>query len=318
MNGVLPASAPAKVNLALAVGDRRDDGFHTLSSVFLRLALHDDLEVRLSDDPGGQEAPSGDEVDRLVVTGDADCPVEGNLVLRAAAGLRASVGVPFPALSFRLHKRIPMGAGLAGGSSDGSAALDLAAAAWGLRLHPAERLQAALRLGADVPFFSAGHGAALVGGIGEGLEPLPTPDPAAGILLVTPRQRLSTALVFATLDAGNRTAAAATGILPGLADLLRAGLDGPGLANLATWLRDANDLWPAASALSPGLPGIREHLESELGRPFLLTGSGTTLYGIYPSAAAALDAAEHLAVLALSELAGVVINATTTEEGPRA
>jgi 4-diphosphocytidyl-2-C-methyl-D-erythritol kinase len=124
--------AYAKVNLALAVTGRRADGFHTLASVFVRLELHDDVSVDAGE-PGA--------LDSVRVSGDPDCPVEGNLVLRAAAAVRA-IGTreaparELPGLTFDLEKRIPMGAGLAGGSTDAAAALDLAATSWGIRLDP--------------------------------------------------------------------------------------------------------------------------------------------------------------------------------------
>jgi 4-diphosphocytidyl-2-C-methyl-D-erythritol kinase len=303
------AEAPAKVNLALAVTGRREDGFHTLRSVFLQLALHDDLEVRLAADPRSD--------DDLVVTGAPDCPVADNLVLRAAAALREAAGEPLPGLSFALHKRIPVAAGLAGGSSDAAAALDLAAEAWGLRLHPATRLQVALRLGADVPFSALGHPAALVGGIGEGLEALSPPRPPAGILLVTPPQRLVTAQVFRALDEGTgwgraRGEGTAAARVDALADRLRHGLDGEGLAGLASGLREANDLWPAAAALAPDLSAVRKRLESELARTVLLTGSGPTLVSLFPAPDGADAAAAHLATARLPELDGSVIIATSS------
>jgi 4-diphosphocytidyl-2-C-methyl-D-erythritol kinase len=308
MSEIWRAAAPAKVNLALAVTGRRDDGFHTLRSVFLRLALHDELEVRRQAD---REA--GDD---LLVTGDPDCPVADNLVLRAAGSLRDVVGDPLPGLAFELHKRIPVAAGLAGGSSDAAVALDLAAAAWGVRLHPATRLQVALLLGADVPFFSAGHAAALVGGIGESLEPLPPPYPPAGLVLVTPRQRLSTARVFLAHDVAARPTGTAEARVDDLADRLRAGLDGAELAALATDLRLANDLWPAAASQAPELAGLRDRLEAELGQPFLLTGSGPTLVGISASPSVAQAAAGYLVDAALPGLDGAIITPTSSAEAP--
>ena len=169
MTTPLRAEAPAKVNLALAITGLRDDGYHLLRSVFLRLALHDVLEVRAR--PRGRS--------RLARHRRRPAGQPDNLVLRAAATLRAAIDPALPPLRFRLVKRIPAAAGLGGGSSDAAAAIDLALEAWGVRLHPAARLDVALRLGADVPFFAAGHGVALVEGIGEHLVPL-SPPRAAG------------------------------------------------------------------------------------------------------------------------------------------
>ena len=215
--------AHAKANLALAVTGQRADGYHELRSVVVRLALHDDLEVDAGDG----------EVDTLAIDGDPECPVQGNLVLRAAALVRARADRPLPGLAFRLRKRIPIAAGLGGGSSDAAAALDLAAAAWDIGLGPDERLDLASDLGADVPFFAGGHGAALVEGIGERLRALPAPHPPAGVLLVTPEARLSTARVFAIWDAGPGpgTGPSARIAVDRLGERLAAGMTGEELAD---------------------------------------------------------------------------------------
>ena len=221
-----------------------------------------------------------------------------------------------PALRFRLDKHIPAAAGLAGGSSDAAAALALAAGAWGLSPDRAALLEVAGRLGADVPFFVAAHGAALVSGVGEVIEPLPEPWPPPGVLLVTAAERLSTAAVFAEFDRG--------AVPPGVArrrarkpwsstwrSLCRSGLDGAVLADLADGLRDANDLWPAAARLSPSLTTAREALESILGRAVLLTGSGPTLLAVYPSLEAATAAAAELEQDRPPALRGATILATS-------
>lgn len=299
----LRAEASAKVNLALAVSGRRPDGYHTLRSIFLRLALHDRLEVDVVED-----APS----DVLIVDGAALDAGPDNLVLRAAAALRADVGGPLPPLRFRLDKHIPVAAGLGGGSSDGSAALDLAQAAWGVRLHPSERLDAALRLGADVPFFSAGHPACLVSGIGEGLQPLPAPMPAAGILLIVPPERLSTAAVFAEWDAGPSMSGRAAERVTELAGLLGDGVDGITLAATTATLDEGNDLWAPAARLSPSLAEARAAASAFLGQGMLLSGSGPTLFAVYPSEGAARLAGDQLVAGDLPELAGATVIATST------
>jgi 4-diphosphocytidyl-2-C-methyl-D-erythritol kinase len=226
-----------------------------------------------------------------------------------------------PALRFRLDKHIPAAAGLAGGSSDAAAALALAAGAWGLSPDRGALLELAGRLGADVPFFAAAHGAALVSGVGEVIEPLPEPWPPPGVLLVTAAERLSTAAVFAEFDreaappgghAARSDAAGADAMVEHVAVALRRGLDGAALAGLADGLRDANDLWPAAARLSPGLTAAREALESILGRAVLLTGSGPTLLAIYPSLEAAAEAATHLEQDRPSALRGATILATSS------
>lgn len=294
------AEAHAKINLALAITGTRDDGYHELRSVFLRLALHDRLEVELDPD-----APA----DHLEVEGE-HVAVDDNLVLRAASQLRAAIDPALPSLRFGLRKRIPAAAGLGGGSSDAAAAIDLALAAWGVRLHPAERLGAALRVGADVPFFTAGHPASLVEGIGEHVTPLPSLEPAAGILLVTPRERLSTTEVFAEYD--RMPGAGALERVDEVVSLLREGVDGMTLAATTAMLRDANDLWPPAQRLLPGLAAIRELVSRIIGHAVLLTGSGPTLVAVYPSEAAATRAAVSLGASAAPELEGATIISTST------
>jgi 4-diphosphocytidyl-2-C-methyl-D-erythritol kinase len=301
-------AAHAKANLALAVTGRREDGFHTLSSVFVRLELHDDLAVEVGE-PGTPDA--------LGVSGDAGCPVEGNLVLEAATAVRAlatqrEAGLRLPGLTFHLEKRIPMAAGLAGGSTDAATALDLAATSWGMRLDPADRLGLALRLGADVPFFVGGHGAALVEGVGERIRSLHAPVPPAGVVLVTPTARLATATVFEAFDRLPHGSTVASDAVARLARRMGTRLTGVGLATLADGLRDANDLWPAAASVLPTLPMLRDDVEAALGRPVLMTGSGSTLLALYPSPEAADEAATVLSRSGLASLAAARIIATRT------
>ena len=311
--GALVGVAPAKINLTLEVIGRRPDGFHELESVLAPLALSDELWVRQL--ALGRSAavtqlrfarPAGDQ---LSISGADDIPTDGNLVLRAAALLRAEAGRPLSPLALLLLKRIPAAAGLGGGSSDALVALDLAAAAWRLRLGIRRRMKLAATLGSDVPFFALG-GWALVGGRGERLRRLPPPRGGPlGVLLVIPTARLSTRDVFAALDAAD-TARIAGSAEPGglrqdacrrvaspgrshrgatrhLAAVLRRGAPVSEVADL----QPANDLFPAAVVLLPGLDHLRRNLGDVLGRPVHLTGSGPTLVVLYPSAGAARRAA---------------------------
>ena len=171
--------APAKLNLTLAVIGRRRDGYHDLHSVVVPLELADRLSLAIQ--------PVGG--DSITSTGfDPGWP-ERNLVLRAIDVTRAAVarswpGAPMspPALAVRLEKRIPIAAGLGGGSSDAAAAID-----------------GALEVGSDVPLFLAG-GAALIEGRGERVTPLHGVHASAGgeaaVLLVTPALSIHTAAVF--------------------------------------------------------------------------------------------------------------------------
>lgn len=289
--------APAKLNLTLAVLGRRPDGYHEIHSVMIPLALADRLSLA--------RAAAGH--DTLRVEGLDAGPAGDNLVLRAIAETRAAVGRaadPFP-LAARLEKRIPVAAGLAGGSSDAAAAIDGALEAWGLvppGVPPdgeiaALRATVAARVGSDVPFFLAG-GAALVEGRGERVEPLaPIRGTAPGVLLVTPAAPASTPAVFAAYDGGG----AATPVDPPstrrtsahLATELRAGLAAVSLVARAGVLASANDLAAAAGIVVPGLANLRRALARRLGRPVGVSGSGPTLWVLYPSPTAAEAAAEE-------------------------
>lgn len=279
--------APAKVNLSLAVLGRRRDGFHELDTVVVRIGLADRLSVAPASGAGG---------DRLEIEGSPELAVEGNLVLGAAAllrGRRDPRESPLPPLAYRLEKRIPVAAGLGGGSSDAALALRLAAAAWRIGLADRERMELAAALGSDVPFFATGAPAARLAGRGEQLTTLPQP-PDVGFVLVTPPFQLATARVFAhhaALPAGRRRPRNSEAAL---AELLRTGGSATELVALAPQLRDANDLWPAARACEPALVAVRAGLEAETGRPWLLSGSGPTLFAVYPSTAEAVAGAAGL------------------------
>jgi 4-diphosphocytidyl-2-C-methyl-D-erythritol kinase len=282
--------APAKLNLTLAVVGRRDDGFHDLHSVFVPLAIHDVLTV----------APSGAGVrgDTLHVTGLDAGPTEDNLVLRGIAAARGAVGEgpdrpSTPSLAARLDKRIPVAAGLGGGSSDGAAAFDAALEAWGTELDPATRLRAGAGIGSDVPFFLAG-GPALVEGRGERITALPGVHGHPGILLVTPRVAVRTPDVFAVFDGAHRGTGGDGAVRmtsAHLAQELGNGLSATDLVARAGVLASANDLLPAAALVAPGLVGVRRALTRALGHPIGLSGSGPTLWTLYPSLAEAEAAA---------------------------
>ena len=281
--------APAKLNLSLAIVGRRDDGYHSLHSVFVPLALADRLSLALA---GGPD-------DTLHVTGFDPGPAGDNLVVRALRAARSAVGggwsggpAPAPAIAARLDKRIPVAAGLAGGSSDAAAALDGALEVWGAELDPATRLALAARLGSDVPFF-LGDGPALVEGRGERVAPLHGLRGHPGVLLVTPAIAVSTPDVFAAFDAirthGDGSVRMSS---THIAEELRSGLGAADLAARAGVLAVANDLMPAAALVVPELVPFRRALNRLLGHPIGLSGSGPTLWALYASAGEAEAAAD--------------------------
>ena len=281
--------APAKLNLSLAVVGRRDDGYHSLHSVFVPLALADRLSLALA---GGPE-------DTLHVTGFDPGPAGDNLVLRALRAARSAVGGgwsggpgPAPAIAARLDKRIPVAAGLAGGSSDAAAAIDGALEMWGAVLDPATRLAVAARLGSDVPFF-LGEGPALVEGRGERVAPLEGLRGHPGVLLVTPALAVSTPEVFAVFDAirthGDGSVRMSS---THIAEELRSGLGAADLVARAGVLAVANDLLPATALVVPALVPFRRTLSRLLRHPIGLSGSGPTLWALYASETEAKAAAD--------------------------
>lgn len=262
------ARPAAKVNLTLEVLGRRPDGYHELRSTFLRIGLSDRLTM----------APGRGPTDQLTLTGVVGAPVDANLVLRALAALRAHAGVALPSLDVTLEKRIPVAAGLGGGSSDASSALKLAQAAWGIGLSPTDEASLAASLGSDVPFFMAACAAARVEGRGERLVPIE--PPASALLLVTPPLSLSTAAVYARYDDLGKSSAS-----------------------------DANHLWPAAASMEPSLARLRSWLEGLTSRDWLLSGSGPTLFALYPSVESAVEAGNSLVARRSPELENANIHA---------
>lgn len=281
--------APAKLNLTLAVIGRRDDGYHALHSVFVPLTLADRLSL----------APAAGSHDTLHVSGLDAGPVADNLVFRAIAAARAAVGGgwsggpgPAPALAARLEKRIPVAAGLAGGSSDAAAALDGALDAWGAALDEGTHRRVAAHLGSDVPFFLAG-GPALIEGRGEAVTALHGLHGSPGVLLVTPVIAVSTPDVFAAFDAIRHQGDGAVRMSSAhLADELRTGLTAADLVVRAGVLASANDLLPATALVVPTLVPFKRALSRLLGRPVGLSGSGPTLWALYPSEGESVVAAE--------------------------
>ncbi|MDR3122989.1 MAG: 4-(cytidine 5'-diphospho)-2-C-methyl-D-erythritol kinase [Treponema sp.] len=300
--------APCKINLHLRVKERRPDGFHELESIFLALALGDTLHIELGDagqadefvaEQGLSEQPRGSIFGEI---SGAD-----NTVLKAAALFRAKTGFDRP-LRIRLEKRVPLGAGLGGGSSDGAATLlalnGLAKQAGHSRLlDDAELGQAAAELGSDVPFFlgvlSAGEGgAALVTGRGEHIRPIEGPADCT-VLLANPGFPSNTGEAYRLLDARRNRR--------GLGTAPRAG---PSEQSLVEALKGPPSRWPYENDfLEVFLAGndapvaayrtILERLRSQ-GADFCgLTGSGSTCFGIFAGGGAAEKAAETLRTTAL-------------------
>jgi len=256
--------APAKLNLCLYLGPCRDDGLHELCSLFEPLALADLIEVA--------EAGSDEVI----------CPGVGgeNLAERALAALRQR-GWQRQPLRVEIEKRVPVAAGLGGGSADAAAVLRAAN-----RIAPLDEgalNRVALRLGSDVPSqLAPGH--AVVSGTGGVVEPVELPP--MSLVLVPQERGLATADVFAELDR-LRPAAPAPDPRP-LRDLARQPLE-----QVAAALH--NDLEPAALSLRPELGEVLGSLRDTGALGARITGSGPTAFGVYPDGPAAEAAAARIA-----------------------
>lgn len=300
---VWEALAPAKLNLYLDVLGRRDDGFHELETLLAPIRLYDRLEWRPAADSA---APFSLSYDPAVSARVAELapPDERNLVWRAIELLAQSAGCRSHG-AFTLTKRIPIQAGLGGGSSDAAAALVLANAAWGVDYSISQLGDLAAQLGSDVPFFLAGQ-SAVCRGRGERVEPLAA-MPRLDLVVVAPRAGVSTAAAFQKLDAPHwKPAASATAEAPSerLSHLLEVWRRGAvnGAAQLMT-----NSLQGVAIELCPVLERIGT-LFARLGcHAHQLTGSGSAYFGVMRSARHARRAAS---ILASANLGTVFATAT--------
>lgn len=252
-------SAPAKVNLLLHVTPPRADGLHPICSLFASIELADEVTV----EPAERDA--------------VECPgVTGlNLAERAIAAFRAAAGGCPPGVHVRIDKRIPVAAGLGGGSADAAAVLRALNELSGRPLDVAALRGLAAGLGADVPSqVEPGH--ALVTGAGERVEPLALPELA--LVLVPQAEGLSTAAVYAEADRIGATRRALD------AHAVRALAARP-LDRLAPELH--NDLEAAALSLRPRLAETLTRLRAAGALAALVTGSGPTTFGVFPSREAA-------------------------------
>ena len=249
----LRALAPGKVNLSLYVGAPREDGLHPLVSVVQPVSLADELTLEPA---GGRGDITGDEV---------VCPgVEGeNLAGAALAAFRAATGWDAPPQRLTIAKRVPVAAGMGGGSGDAAAALRLAAHAAGVDDH-ALLLALAARLGGDVPSQVA-PGRTLMSGAGEHVRPLGSPGPL--VLVILPSEHgLSTPAVYREFDrlGVQRTPAE-------LAELEAHGGELP----------VHNDLQDAARSLCPSIDAALAAVAATGAGDVLVSGSGPTVFGLY-------------------------------------
>jgi 4-diphosphocytidyl-2-C-methyl-D-erythritol kinase len=263
----LTALAPGKVNLCLYVGAPRADGYHPLVSVFQAVTLADELTL--------ESSPTG--ADEVVCAG-----VEGpNLAGAALAAYREASGWDGPPVRLTIVKRVPVAAGMGGGSGDAAAALRLAAHAAG---RPGDPLIDALApaLGADVPS-QVRPGRALVTGIGEHVTDL-APGPPAALVIVPSDAALSTPAVYREADR-----------LPSVReDLAAARAEVEAALAAGTHLPAVNDLQPAAISLCPSIEPALRAVAAAGALAALVSGSGPTVFGTFDDPDRAARAAATL------------------------
>lgn len=265
---VLRARAPAKVNLVLCVGPRRADGYHDLETLMVPLDLADDVLVRVS--PGRR----GRVTCRVPGRPELDGP--RNLAARAAEAFRRHVGVR-DAVDLTVEKRVPVTAGLGGGSSDAAAVLRALARVYGVR-DLSGLAGVALEVGSDVPFF-LGRGPAWAAGRGEVLTPVRVPSLDLVLVYPTdPALAIRAGDAYAWLDAAR---AASEAPAPGGAGSHREWQ--PSLAR--------NDLEGPCFERHPALRTVAGRLVGQGATAAIMSGSGPTVFGIFSDRAAACRAA---------------------------
>jgi len=268
-------AAPAKINLALLVGPQRPDGFHEICSVILPVTLSDLVAV--------ERAPG----DGLTVQCPI-CPGENNLAGRIVRELERRLERPFE-VRVTIHKRVPHGAGLGGGSSDAAATLVAVERLFALNLSDHLRYEVAAAIGSDVPFF-LWLGPQLVMGRGQVLKDMALPEPLH-IVLALPDLALSTAEVYRWRDADEQ---------PTLSDFVRRAERLQQSLSVAVLPRDLtrlveNDLEASVVARHPEVAELKRSMFAAGAFGAAMSGSGAAVFGLFDDEATALAAREQLA-----------------------
>jgi len=266
----LKIQAPAKLNIRLKVTGRRADGYHELVSIMIPVSLCDSLEITVADHKGIDLTCDG-----FFVPGD-----ENNLVVKAASSFLARAGLQ-KGLDIRLIKRIPVAAGMGGGSSDAAATLLLLNALWAGALSSEALHDLGRQIGADVPFFLYGK-PALARGIGDILEPIET-WPEWGYIVVTPPLQISTSWVYRNLELKELTRDEW--------NYIKSTLGGYSIA-ISKILE--NDLETVTSASFPIIDTIKKTLLDVGAEGALMTGSGPSVFGVFRSLKQAALASKDL------------------------
>ncbi len=253
--------APAKVNLYLKILNKRPDGYHNIQTVMQPISLYDELEFELT------------EKDITITCDKKELASTNNLAYKAATLLHQRHN-PARGIHIHLKKRIPVAAGLGGGSSDAAAALQALNSLWNLNLTQARLLRLGVELGADVPFFIY-RKAALAEGIGERLTPWPSLS--CWIVLIKPHFSVSTVWAYQNMNM----------------DINKEGLTKPeNYINILqlNWAKNNlaavagsmhNDFEPLIARKYPLLNELKKQLLDSDSLGVLMSGSGPTVFGLY-------------------------------------
>lgn len=282
---MLEVAARAKINWTLDIVGTRPDGYHLMDMLMASVDLQDTLLLEEAEGLAlwvTEELPSGEA---LETAASAQVPVDGkNLVLKAAKALQRATGSEKGA-AMRLHKRIPVGAGMGGGSADAAAALVGLCSLWNLALPKEKLMEIGLSLGADVPF-ALTSGLARVRGIGEGITVLPAPAPI-WLVVTQPCGGLSTPEIFRGFDrltekeiTRPQTEAAQKALLAG---------DLPALGRAM-----GNVMERVSIAKRPEIRQAALKLEALGAIRAMMTGSGSAVYGVFENEDTARQAAKRL------------------------
>ncbi|GJL96002.1 MAG: 4-diphosphocytidyl-2-C-methyl-D-erythritol kinase [Hyphococcus sp.] len=274
---MITETAPAKLNLYLHIGPVRKDGLHDLASLFVFTKSGDEISVRNADQLSL-------EIIGPLAAALGEFPIEDNLVLKAAQLLQTECGVSKGA-AITLDKRLPIAAGIGGGSADAAAALRALIALWKIDISDAQTQALAFRLGADVPACLKGA-PVIVSGAGERLSAGPVLPPLWACL-VNPGVPVPTGPIFQAFDAANLTPAAPTS--PSIGERLTP-MD---VQELMAETR--NDLEAPAMALAPKIEAVLGQLNAIPGViAARMSGSGATCFALFGTAAEAAAAAKKM------------------------
>ena len=263
--------ACAKINLGLLITSRRDDGYHTLETIFAPIEWHDTLEFTESD-------KIGMECTNL------DLPVDDtNLCIRAAKALQDYAGIS-KGVSMKLVKRVPFGAGLGGGSSDAAVTLNALCRLWEIDVPSAVLHRLAVKLGADVPYFLEMKGLAYASGIGEELEDLSLALPWH-VVTVFPEVQVPTAWAYKNFYRQFERP------VPDLKALVRRLCDERDLSVLDAF---ENDFGSVVFENYPVVSQVRDTLEASGAQFVSLSGSGSAVYALFENRALADEIAEQM------------------------